>query len=246
MGRHCGPWFPCPYATHADLGYPPLTHQMHHAGQGFAGPPMIPPNAPQQQAVSRCLAPPARLSTNQGDWGTITPTNVPNHHNPYNQGPLSPPNIPTYQASATYNQHNAPRYTTPSTNIPTNNSSAPFPPSTLPFRTNPSSSNNNNPPPTLPQHPEALMRRLNDLLFAFHGPDSTTPKDAQNIAKLLKREFEAPIQLAEPCGDANNCAVLQRIVEFVSLFGFEDRQLGLVPMVSGDGRVLTVFVAGET
>lgn len=90
------------------------------------------------------------------------------------------------------------------------------------------------------------MRRLNDLLFAFLDHDSTTPKDAQNIAKLLKREFEAPIQLVEPCGDANDCAVLQRIVEFVPLFGFEDRQLGLVPMVSGDGRVLTVFVAEET
>lgn len=90
------------------------------------------------------------------------------------------------------------------------------------------------------------MHRLHDLLSAFHDEDPTTPNDAQHIAKRLQQEFATPLRLPEPCKDATDCAVFQEIASWVAMFGFEEHALNLVPMLSEDGRELTIFVGGET
>jgi hypothetical protein len=152
-----------------------------------------------------------RIPTRPRNWDIAISSDISNYHNHFKlETPISLI-IPNYQFSVIYNRRSVHDYVRSSINISVNNHSTLFPilspSSTLPFCNIPLLSNNKSPPFILQQYPEAFMHRFNNFLSAFHDHNSTTLKDAQNIIKLLTREFEASIQLTEFCGDVDGCAV---------------------------------------
>jgi hypothetical protein len=93
--------------------------------------------------------------------------------------------------------------------------------------------------------PQDVMLRLEASLSELADSEAEVRHRIQRAEEILRREFEAPIQLTNPCEYIDRCEDYQMIAlgvdVLLGLVGIE--LLGLVPELSESGRELRVHVS---